>query len=374
MTSSLLARVALSRVLEPGEPKALALVAELGPEVVLEALHEQAQRPGASEGLVGRLAGIEPARDLERAAALGVRFVTPEDPEWPMALADLAFAGETMQRGQVPVGLWVRGAGNLSELCTRAVAIVGSRSCSVAGADTAAQLSFSVAKQGWTVVSGAAFGIDQAAHRGCLAAKHPTVAVLACGLDRAYPASAAPLLDVIAAEGVVVSESPPGEHPTPIRFLARNRIIAALGAGTVVVEAAIRSGALNTATWADRMSRMLMGVPGPVTSAPSTGVHQMIRQRGALLVTSGEEVLEAISPSGDHAQGTLWEPVKARDRLSIAHQQVLDAVPVVQAVEAPRLARTAGMSLGVVKEALAVLEGQGFVVRQGERWRLADSA
>ncbi|MEI2820060.1 MAG: hypothetical protein V9E81_07485 [Marmoricola sp.] len=100
----------------------------------------------------------------------------------------------------------------------------------------------------------------------------------------------------------------------------------------------------------------------------------MIRQRGALLVTSGEEVLEAISPSGDHAQGTLWEPAKARDRLSIAHQQVLDAVPVVQAVEAPRLARTSGMSLGVVKEALAVLEGQGFVVRQGERWRLADSA
>ena len=147
-------------------------------------------------------------------------------------------------------------------------------------------------------MSGAAFGIDQAAHRGALANRGPTVAVLACGADRAYPAAHRNLIDYIADVGLVVSEAPPGCAPTRIRFLARNRVIAAVARGTVVVEAAVRSGALNTASWAGGLGRTVMGVPGPVTSAPSAGVHQLIRARDALLVTSGEEVLEAVGPIG----------------------------------------------------------------------------
>src|SRR3954447_15859043 len=178
-------------------------------------------------------------------------------------------------------------------MTARSVAVVGSRSATTYGAAVAGDIAATLGAAGHTVVSGAAFGIDNAAHRGALAAQGPTVAVLACGVDRAYPAAHRPLLDYIAEVGVVVSEAAPGCAPTRIRFLARNRLIAAFGQGTVVVEAAIRSGALNTASWTTELRRVLMGVPGPVTSAPSAGVHQLVRSRDALLVTSGQEVLEA---------------------------------------------------------------------------------
>ena len=198
------------------------------------------------------------------------------------------------------------------------MAVVGSRSATTYGADVAGDIAATLARETWTVVSGAAFGIDQAAHRGALVNRGPTVAVLACGADRAYPSAHRNLIDYVADVGLVVSEAPPGCAPTRIRFLARNRLIAALSRGVVVVEAAVRSGALNTASWAVGLGRTVMGVPGPVTSAPSAGVHQLIRARDALLVTSGEEVLEAVAPMGTF---TLVEPREAerpRDRLDSA--------------------------------------------------------
>ena len=185
-------------------------------------------------------------------------------------------------------------------------------------------------------MSGAAFGIDQAAHRGALASRGPTVAVLACGADRAYPSAHRSLIDYIADVGLVVSEAAPGCAPTRIRFLARNRLIAALARGTVVVEAAVRSGALNTASWAAGLGRAVMGVPGPVTSAPSAGVHQLIRARDAVLVTSGEEVLEVVGPMGSYALADPREAEQPRDRLTPRERQVLDAVPLVQAVDSPQ--------------------------------------
>ena len=120
------------------------------------------------------------------------------------------------------------------------------------------------------------------------------MAVLACGADRAYPLAHAEILEHIAEHGAVVSESPPGHAPFKARFLSRNRLIAALTRGTVVVEAARRSGALNTATWAARLQRPLMGVPGPVTSAPSEGVHRLLRSGQATVVTTGLDVLEVV--------------------------------------------------------------------------------
>jgi DNA processing protein len=369
-----LARVTLSRIGEPGDPRLTDLVQELGGKQVLSSLLEQAAERELGADLAERLASTDPSQDLERAAAQGLRFVIPGDEEWPASVEDLAHAPHLHERGGVPVGLWCRGTLRLEEACRRAVAVVGSRSATTYGADVAAEIGATLARESWTVVSGAAFGIDQAAHRGALANRGPTVAVLACGVDRAYPSAHRGLLDYIADVGLVVSEAPPGCAPTRIRFLARNRVIAALGRGAVVVEAAVRSGALNTASWAAGLGRTVMGVPGPVTSAPSVGAHQLIRARGALLVTSGEEVLEAVAPMGTFALADPREEETARDRLAPRERQVLDAVPLLQGADASSIARTAGLAPGKTKEALLVLHRSGLVEHSLGRWRLADAA
>jgi DNA processing protein len=249
--------------------------------------------------------------------------------------------------------------------------VVGSRSATTYGASVAGDLAAGLARAGQTVVSGAAHGIDQAAHRAALATRGPTVAVLACGADRVYPAAHERLLAYIADVGVIVSEAPIGGAPTRIRFLARNRLIAALSQGTVVVEAAVRSGALNTASWASALGRVVMGVPGPVTSEPSAGVHQLIRGRDALLVTRADEVLEAVAPIGTHTLEDLREEDGLRDRLSSQERQVLDAVPVRQGAPAASIARTAGLAPAKVAAALDRLEQLGLISREGQRWHLA---
>jgi DNA processing protein len=271
------------------------------------------------------------------------------------------------------LGLWVRGPVRLDRL-EGSVAVVGSRSATTYGVDVAADIASVVARSGRTVVSGAAFGIDLAAHRGALAARGQTIAVLACGADRIYPAAHRQLFDFLAAEGAIVSEAPPGWAPTRIRFLARNRLIAALSCGTVVVEAAVRSGALNTANWAGRLNRHLLGVPGPVTSAPSQGVHQLIRDGAAGLVTSGSDVLEAVGAIGEH----LLEPPRGaehpRDGLNTRQKQVLDAVPVVTSAGSDSIARAAGLALVEVRSTLTALEGRGLVECTPNGWRLAARA
>ena len=181
--------------------------------------------------------------------------------------------------------------------CQRAVAIVGSRAATAYGAHVATEIAASLSGQGWTVVSGAAYGIDAAAHHGALVAGGATVAVLACGVDHAYPRGHADLLASIAAHGAVISEYPPGQLPQRRRFLARNRLIAALTAGTVVVEAGLRSGALNAARHARELGRPVMAVPGPVTSSASGGCHQLIRDGQATCVTCAADVITDVSPA-----------------------------------------------------------------------------
>jgi DNA processing protein len=250
------------------------------------------------------------------------------------------------------------------------VAVVGSRSATTYGTTVASEIAAGVADAGHAVVSGAAFGVDQAAHRGALAVSGRTAAVLACGADRVYPAAHARLLGYLAEHGVVVSEAAPGCAPTRIRFLARNRLIAALTAGTVVVEAALRSGALNTANWAASLSRVLMGVPGPVTSAQSEGVHQLLRVRDGLLVTSAAEVLDGVGGSSA-ALATRSAPVAPRDRLSGLQRAVLDAVPKADPAPVASIARVAGVVPGEAVAALEVLNRAGLVEQNGVRWRLA---
>jgi DNA processing protein len=365
-----LARAALCRLTEPGDPRLSSLVSELGATTVRDHLLAERDVSGLATDIAARLAVIDPRRDLDLARRGGFRFLVPGDADWPDGCDDLATPAPVQQRGGVPLGLWVRG--RLPEhLGQRSVAVVGSRSATTYGADTAGAMAALLAREGFAVVSGAAYGIDQAAHRGALAVDGPTVAVLACGVDRAYPAAHRALIDHIAEVGAVVSEVAPGCSPTRLRFLARNRLIAALTRGTVVVEAAVRSGALNTANWAERLNRPLMGVPGPVTSAPSQGVHQIIRSGAATLVTHAVDVMELIAPAGEHLLAAPRGPSRPRDALSLRQQQVLDAVPVARAAGTDSIARTAGIGLVEVRSTLGRLATQGLVRSSEAGWVLA---
>ena len=238
-----------------------------------------------------RLPELPAPEEVLAFSRLGIRLVCPRDPEWPGQLTDLG--------DDQPYALWLRGNADLRFSCLRSVAIVGSRAATAYGSYVAAEFAASVAARGLAVVSGGAFGVDAAAHRGALGADGVTVAVLACGVNTPYPAAHAELFDAIAAQGVLVSEWPPGRHVSRLRFLVRNRVIAALATGTLVVEAGQRSGAVNTARHARDLRRRLMAVPGPVTSDLSVGCHQVIRDWQGTLVTSAAEVIEHVSPVGE---------------------------------------------------------------------------
>ncbi|MEN8675465.1 DNA-processing protein DprA [Nocardioides sp.] len=364
-----LARVALNRLTEPGDLRLAALTDELGALTLHRLLAEERDLMGLQTDVAARLTGIEPERELEQAGRLGLRFVVPGDDEWPVQVGDLAGLAPLHERGGVPIGLWVKGPVRLSDI-GRSLAVVGSRASTSYGAHVAGEMGAVAAMAGTVVVSGAAFGIDDAAHRGALSVDGPTVAVLACGADRVYPAAHRELIARIASSGAVVSEAAPGCAPQRIRFLARNRLIAALTRGTVVVEAATRSGALNTSTWAGRLNRVVMGVPGPVTSVSSTGVHEQLRTGAMSLVTSGSDVLELIGESGTHLVEPARAPETVRDRLTARQRQVLDAVPVAQGVGADSLARVAGLGLLEVRSALAVLQRAGLVMSDEGGWRI----
>ncbi|MBT2509646.1 DNA-processing protein DprA [Streptomyces sp. ISL-98] len=311
-----------------------------------------------------RAAAADPARDLAAVAAVGGRFVCPGDQEWPGQLDDLGDGR--------PVGLWVRGRPNLRMWALRSVAVVGARACTSYGAHMAASLGAGLAERGWVVVSGAAFGIDGAAHRGVLGAGGATVAVLACGVDVVYPRGHAELIGRIAEQGLVIGELPPGGHPTPSRFILRNRVIAALTRGTVVVEAEYRSGSLVTARSAQKLGRFTMGVPGPVTSGLSAGVHELLRGEG-VLVTDAAEVAELVGDIGDLAPARRG-PVLPKDLLDPVAAQVLEALPARGRVNARRVARGAGTTPDDALGKLYELHSLGFVEREGDGWQLTPGA
>ncbi|MFF2044765.1 DNA-processing protein DprA [Kitasatospora sp. NPDC058170] len=363
------ARAALTRLGEPGDAVVGRWLSRLDAAALLQAIREGAvpDHPALDADRLAsyraRLAGLDPGADLERVRAVGGRFIIPGDTEWPSQLDDLGDGR--------PVGLWVVGAGSLRLLALRSVAVVGSRACTAYGAHVAGDLSAQLAERGWVVVSGAAYGIDAAAHRGALAVGGMTVGVLACGVDVAYPRGNTDLIRRIAAQGLLLSELPPGEHPNRFRFVLRNRVIAALTRGTVVVEAAIRSGALSTARRARDLNRHAMGVAGPVTSAFSAGVHAMIRSGGATLVTDAAEVAELIGAIGDDLAPQRSGPVLPRDLLEPAVARVLEAVPATaEGAPVERLARQSGLPPDEVLQRLYELGSLGFVERYGAHWRL----
>ena len=383
------ARAWLSRAAEPGIIDFWRFVDAHGPVTAARLI-----RSGRAPARILALAGVRAQQDVtltdfRRAELCGARLVVPEDDEWPaLPLHSLVVATARepeepkYQTARTvapvpPLALWVRGPGRLDELADRSVAIVGSRASTAYGEHVAGELGFQIAERGWVVVSGGAFGIDAAAHRGALAADGPTIAVLACGVDRPYPAGNGPLLHRIAESGLVVSEWPPGTAPHQHRFLVRNRLIAGLTRGTVVVEAAARSGAVATANRARNLSKPVMVVPGPVTSAMSVGCHELLREEPRdgesriRLVASAAHVLEEVGRLGADLAEEPERPFDPRDGLSDVAVRVLDACPVRIGVSPERLATVAGCEVLDVLRVLPALELADLVQWTGEGWRLA---
>jgi len=425
------ARAYLSRVAEPPAPALAWLVAAVGPVEAAARVRAGAVSEGVARETAARRAVDRIDEDLALAQSCDGRLLTPEHSAWPhwvfAALDNAAYgtpravspsggpAGDDRahhdpqrsgpphsgaadgrrtvvgsaeslasapRQGQAgadtrpargdlapPIALWVRGSGALDELCDQAAAIVGARAATGYGLHMAGELGAGLAAAGFTVVSGAAIGIDGAAHRGALAATGPTVAVLACGVDRTYPAAHEALLNLIAATGLVVSEYPPGSVPARHRFLVRNRLIAGLAAGTVVVEAGLRSGAQRTAADARALGRPVMAVPGPVTSGRSAGCHGMIRG-GAILVTRVEEVLEEVGRIGQHlAEDPPAGGARPTDGLSALAAVVHDALPARAAHGVAWLAAEAGVPPNAVRVALDELVRRELVEHVGGRWQ-----
>lgn len=366
----LLARVAWSRIAEPGDGTAGTLLAAFGAPVSLEMLvrgtsAKQLRAALAAEGAelstraVGdalarwlpRLDRSETLGDIERAGASGVGVVLPGDPDWPVLLDDLGMHAPTM--------LWVRGDARMLKL--PALSVVGARAATGYGSHVTAEIVDGVCASGLTVVSGAAYGIDAVAHRTALAAGAPTVAVLAGGVDRPYPRAHEALLDRIAGVGTVCAEMVPGSAPTKWRFLQRNRLIAALSGATLVTEAGIRSGSLNTAGHAAQLGRMLGAVPGPVTSAASAGCHKLIREYDATLVTNAREACEL---AGVHDPLAPLETDAEEGRELPWERRVLDALPLRGARGLIELSKRSGLTPEQVRGVLAELELLGRVRKQ----------
>ena len=218
------------------------------------------------------------------------------------------------------------------------------------------------------MASGGAYGIDAQAHRSALAAAEPghwpaTVAIMACGLDRYYPAGNEELLRTVASRGLLLSELPPGAAPTRWRFLQRNRLIAALAGTTVVVEARWRSGALNTAHHAAGLGRPVGAVPGSIYSANSAGTHRLLRDGSAVCVTDAAEAAELAGPLDAGAAAEQQAPLSDHDGLSVEDLLLLDALPVRQGTTVEKLSAVAGLPMRAVLAGLGAASGDivGFM-------------
>ena len=375
------ARVALTWLAEPGNRVVWSLVEAHGAPRALERLLD-GDVPDASlrAAVLAKAAGFEPRRladlTLRRAERLGARIVVPSDEEWPRRVESLAVLaldspGRINQDVRPPLCFWVRGAAPLGETLERSVAVVGARAATGYGTHVTTEIAYGLAEQDWTVVSGGAFGIDAAAHRAAMAAGGRTVAVLACGVDRPYPIGNAAMFERIAETGLLISEWPPGAEPLRHRFLIRNRVIAAATAGTVMVEAAARSGAAQTMSRVLALRRAAMIVPGPVTSAMSVGCHQMLRDHpDATLVTGVAHVLEAVGRMGEYYAAVPRGPEHRRDALDEESALVLEAVPHRGTASPEELAARAGLALRTVLRRLSLLELAGLIERRDTGIRL----
>ena len=393
MDNERIARASLSRLMEPQDAAGLALVKAAGAGDALRIATGQLHAgpvleqeitalladngAGTSWAGIGaalkrwapRIPDLAPERDLATMARLGGRLIVPTDDLWPAQLADLGI--------QEPICLWWRGLEQQLPDVSRCVALVGSRDSTSYGASVTGDLAYSLAQRGFTVVSGGAYGIDAHAHRAALAGGSgavPTIAVMAGGVDRFYPSGNEDLLRAVCNQGAVLAEVPPGSAPTRYRFLQRNRLIAALSAVTVVVEARWRSGALNTAHHAETLGRAVGAVPGSVHSANSAGCHRLLRDGGAVCVTDAGEIAELASPSGEALPETRMVRAAEHDGLTLEDLILLDALPLRSTSSVDKLCAVAGLSPESVRAGLGRLGLLGLAVSERGGWTRSKGA
>lgn len=360
-----LAFVALSALTEGCYPSLTALVMREGPVDVWRMLRKRETPLG------DRACQIHPEDLLARAERCGARFISPTDSAWPQQLAALADV-EIGGQGGVPLGLWMKGPLSMQEL-TSSVAVVGSRAATRYGEQVAHEFAAGMAQFGRSVISGGAYGIDAAAHRGAIAGGGRTIAVVASGVDVSYPPGNRALLDVIARDHLVISELPPGTHPTKSRFLARNRLIAALSQGTVLVEAAARSGAKNTVNWSQRCHRTVLAVPGAVTSPLSDTCHALIRDQEALLVGSSAEIHAALSPVGQAMLFDAEGPRRRFDDLTQEQKRIYELIPGSGEITTGDLCLETGFDYPRTQLILSALIETGLVLEHGAgQYRLGE--
>lgn len=382
-----MARAALSRLMEPQDAAGLALVRvagavdalrigsgqiAAGPSVEQEMTSLLLEGGGSSwPGLAAslkrwmpRVPDLAPERDLATMRRLGGRLLIPGDPLWPGQLSDLGL--------HEPLCLWWRGNELEFPPARRTVALVGSRDSTGYGGAIAGEFAYGLGQRGYTVVSGGAYGIDAHAHRGALAGGSsgmPTIAVMAGGVDRYYPSGNEELLRAVANQGAVIAEVPPGSAPTRYRFLQRNRIIAALAAVTVVVEARWRSGALNTAHHAESLGRSVAAVPGSIHSANSAGCHRLLREGGAVCVTDVGEIAELAGGSGESLPEEREAPAAEHDGLTLEDLVLLDALPLRSTTSVEKLGVVAGLGPEAVRAGLGRLGLLGLAVSERGGWK-----
>lgn len=371
------ARATWTGIAEPGDRIAGLMVAVLGPTAALTAVVERrnavellaalrdAGEPGvkqkeiddAQERWQPRLKSSVALTALRQAARYSVRLIVPGDPSWPQGFHDLGVQG--------PIALWVRGNDSTVRTLGTSIALVGARAATGYGEHVTMEASAGLVDRGYTIVSGAAYGIDGMAHRAALASSGQTVAFLAGGVDRFYPAGHDALLTRIVESGAVVSELPCGSPPTKWRFLQRNRLIAAASLATVVLEAGWRSGSLNTAGHAAQLGRPIGAVPGPVTSAASAGCHRLIRELLATLVTTADEMAE-LAP---------LDTLPVADGSTVAHSdhssdrvRVLDALSTRSPRAVEDVAARSGLSVASVQAVLGTLELEGGAAERDRGW------
>lgn len=398
--SDVAARMLLTCAAPAGHEGVYARVQAVGARQALDEIANESSPLRGADGWRPRLRGLVVEQMRAQLAELGGRVVVPGDLEWSTRLDDLAVP---------PLLLWVRGQADVRFVALRSVAIVGARACTTYGQHVATSLSFELGELGWSTVSGGAYGIDAAAHKGCLAADAPTIAVLACGVNEAYPTGHAGMFERIAANGALVSEVPLGAHPTRFGFRIRNRVIAALAPAVVVVEAAAGSGSLITAREAAPIGRPVLVVPGPVTSTMSMGAmracidvekavdaiplkqRQPVDERGRWrFVLNASDIVEAATPDLHDTNEALDAETKrdaeqarpvgvaAADKPPQPYRpddprqaQVMEALSAL-ATPVDVLAVACGLTPTVALSALGQLAVGAHAVRDSGGWRLSD--
>ena len=277
------ARAILFSCIEPGHFFWSAEISAHGPLKVLESILSASYPAEKTRAIITSIRVADVGQILYEIEKAGAQFLTPEHEHWPIGVNQLV---------NPPIGLVVKGDSTC--LITDSLAIVGSRKPTNYGANVASEFARGFSDLGWTIISGGAYGIDSYAHRATLQANGITIAVLATGIEVAYPKSNQKLFNEMSAHGALISELMPYESAMPSRFLVRNRLIASIAKATLVVEAAYKSGSLRTAHDAAELLRPVMAIPGPINSAMSQGCHRLISERAAELITSVADAVEFI--------------------------------------------------------------------------------